>query len=143
MTPKMTINENQRLYVMDCGAGYTCLGFDVLDRRARALALELDRHWCHEIGTVEAYEAYHRLLDVADEKNKRTGWRSSSELTPQLVGLEGKRVEVLDAHGEKRRFIVGRSTGITPCHLEIKTRVSSGGMAVMGTPFKSVRVVKS
>lgn len=50
-----------------------------------------------------------------------------SDLTPQLRGLEGWRVEVEDMYGDVRRFIVGRSTGWRPCHLEIKTRRSSGG----------------
>lgn len=50
-------------------------------------------------------------------------------LTPQLVGLEGWRVEVEDVGGVKRRFIVGRSTGWWPCHLEIARRNSSGGTA--------------
>ena len=53
--------------------------------------------------------------------------RDWSELSPQLEGLEGWRVEVVDKHGETRRFIVGRSTGWKPIHLEVKTRRSLGG----------------
>ncbi len=48
-------------------------------------------------------------------------------LTTQLLGLEGWRVEVDTSYGETRRFIVGRSTGWRPCHLEIPRRESSGG----------------
>ena len=55
--------------------------------------------------------------------------RSSAGLTPQLIGLERWRVEVLDLYGNKRRFIVGRSTGWVPCHIELKTRHSDGGGA--------------
>ncbi|WP_157698714.1 hypothetical protein [Geobacter sp. DSM 9736] len=73
-------------------------------------------------------------------KHQQTGYRSKAELTPQLIGLEGKRVEVVDCYGGKRRFWVGRSTGWIPCHLEIDTRRSSGGPAVTGAPFRSVRV---
>lgn len=51
----------------------------------------------------------------------------NSDLTPQLIGLEGYRVSVLDTDGNKRRFIVGKSTGWKPCHLEIKTKRSLGG----------------
>ena len=58
---------------------------------------------------------------------QRTALRSDANLTKQLVGLEGWRVEVVTTYGEKRRFIVGRSTGWIPCHIEIKTRVSHGG----------------
>ncbi len=50
-------------------------------------------------------------------------------LTPQLVGFEGWRVEVDTTYGETRRFIVGRSAGWRPCHIEIARRDSSGGPA--------------
>lgn len=52
-----------------------------------------------------------------------------SGLSPQLTGLEGWRVEVETTYGEKRRFIVGRSSGWRPCHIEISRRTSSGGPA--------------
>lgn len=53
--------------------------------------------------------------------------RDLSDLTPQLTGLEGWRVEVVTTYGETRRFIVGKSTGWKPCHLEIARRDSTGG----------------
>jgi hypothetical protein len=55
--------------------------------------------------------------------------RDYSGLTDQLRGLEGWRVEVITTYGETRRFIVGRSTGWRPCHLEIARRNSTGGGA--------------
>jgi hypothetical protein len=55
--------------------------------------------------------------------------RDNSALSPQLAGLEGWRVEVVTTYGEKRRFIVGKSTGWRPCHLEVKNRRSMGGSA--------------
>ncbi len=66
--------------------------------------------------------------------------RDLSGLTPQLIGLEGNRVEVETTYGERRRFWVGRSTGWKPCHLEVKLRTSSGGESAEST-YKSVRVV--
>ncbi len=53
--------------------------------------------------------------------------RDLSELTPQLIGLEGYRVEVVTDYDEKRRFIVGRSTGWRPIHLEVSRRSAYGG----------------
>jgi hypothetical protein len=53
--------------------------------------------------------------------------RDNSDLSPQLIGLEGWRVEVCDEAGNFRRFIVGKSTGWRPCHLEVKTKRSLGG----------------
>jgi len=48
---------------------------------------------------------------------------------------------VVDRHGERRRFRVGKSTGWMPCHLEIARCNSTGGPAVTGAPFQSVRIV--
>lgn len=59
---------------------------------------------------------------------QREAIRDNSGLSPQLIGLEGWRVEVVAEQGEKPyRFIVGKSTGWRPCHLEIKTTRSHGG----------------
>lgn len=63
-----------------------------------------------------------------------------SELTPQLIGLEGYRVEVITDYDEKRRFIVGRSTGWRPIHLEISRRTALGGPAAE-KHYKSVTVL--
>lgn len=58
---------------------------------------------------------------------QRDAARSTDGLTPQLIGLEGWRVEVVTTYGETRRFIVSRSSGWVPCHIEIARRDSSGG----------------
>ena len=60
---------------------------------------------------------------------KRDELRDESGLTPELVGLEGWRVEVTIQNGDSYRFIVGRSTGWRPCHIELARRDSSGGPA--------------
>jgi predicted membrane metal-binding protein len=70
-----------------------------------------------------------------------TGRRATCALTPQLIGLEGKRVEVVDCDGQTRRFWVGKSSSFIPIHLEIPRRNSSGGCGVYGAPFREVRVV--
>ena len=144
----VTINEEQRLFVIPCGKGYTCLGFDVCKERSDKLAGWLAGRVSIRIvpkeeltGTMEAYNRYTELTRLASEVCREANERCPVELTPELVGLEGKRVEVVDRYGEKRRFIVGKSMGWMPIHLEIAKRTSSGGPAVMGTPFKSVKVV--
>jgi len=68
----------------------------------------------------------------------RESMRDLTGLTPQLVGLEGWRVEVETTYGETRRFIVGKSTGWKPCHLEIHNRRSTGGGSAERT-YQSVR----
>ena len=145
----VTINAKQELYVIpEISGGYSCLGFDVCLQRHNALAAWLRKEGLQaddlppELrGTMPAFTAYCRQMSRADSYCQRNKLRCPVELTPQLTGLEGKRVEVIDRHGERRRFIVGKSTGWLPCHLEISRRNSSGGPAVTGAPFQSVRIV--
>ncbi len=73
---------------------------------------------------------------------QREQMRDYSDLRPELSGLEGYRVEVLDADGEKRRFIVGRSTGWKPINLEIKRRNSWGGDPCDSRGYKVLRVLE-
>ncbi len=71
---------------------------------------------------------------------QREAMQSTDGLTPQLIGLEGYRVEVVTTYGETRRFIVGRSTGWRPCHLEISRRNAFGGGPAEST-YASVRTL--
>jgi hypothetical protein len=79
-------------------------------------------------GDMEVYETMRNLERELVSRAEKTGERSCAELSPQLIGLEGHRVEVTPMQGDNRRFIVGKSTGPIPCHLEIKRRDSSGGV---------------
>ncbi|EHK7026618.1 hypothetical protein IG919_004214 [Salmonella enterica] len=155
-----SINKDQRLYVMKAGAGFTCYGFDVLNRKARrvlewlkeegraaemvlgakkidVIALDIPAR----VGTKKHFNACDKVIDAGRVYSLASGRRCPADLTSQLVGLEGRRVEVVDAYGETRRFTVGRSSGWMPCHLEIARRDSNGGPAVTGAPFKSVSVI--
>ena len=138
-----SIDKEQRLYVFQEGNGFTCLGFDNLKEKTNRLTVELNKPGIavKRTGTKKALSQYNQLINIAKEKNKRTGWRSSSELTPELIGLEGKRVEVITSWGETQRFYVGKSTGFIPCHLEISRSNSTGGCAVVCAPFKNLRVL--
>ena len=142
MDKEVTINEEQKLYVIPSGKGYSCLGFDVCQRWTMLIAQELDRKDLlpikSEHGTLEAYKRYERASTAAMESGKRL----NCMLTPELIGLEKRRVEVIDCYGETRRFYVGKSTGILPIHLEISRRNSLGGPGAMGTPYKSVRIIQ-
>lgn len=136
-----SINTAQRLYVMRSGQGFSCYGFDVLDRKAKAAYA-----WCAgdapNFGT-PGTAAHFAMCDTAIEEAAayaiKTRKKCPVELHPQLVGLEGHRVEVIDADGDTDRFIVGRSTGWMPVHLRIHNRRSHGGPAVDSRPFQSVR----
>lgn len=146
MKPKeysLTLNNKDNLFVIGFAAGFTCLGFDVCQERSIAMAKWLgveapnSSYW----GTTNGYDRFRELIELCRVRFEKTGERCPCELTPQLIGLEGKTVEVVDKWDEKRKFTVGRSTGWIPCHIEIKRKNSTGGPAVMGAPFKSIRVV--
>ncbi len=68
-------------------------------------------------------------MDAGRAHHAATGAHCNAELLPVLSGLEGWRVEVTEPDGERRCFIVGKSTGWMPCHLEIARRDSTGGAA--------------
>jgi len=140
----VTLANHGDLFCISYGRGYSCLGFDVARDRTERLANWLNRPELRPTaarGTLESYAEYTAAMDAARVQCEKTGGRCPVELTPQLNGLEGKRVEVTDSDGNTRRFQVGKSTGWLPCHLELANRRSSGGTAVYGAPFRTVRVV--
>ena len=138
MMDNITINVDQ-LYVVPSGNGYSCLGFDVLIERYNRLAFEMNQGEFPSVerGTLEGYTRYQVLLDAARE----TGRRFTCELSPQLIRLEGRRVEVVTMYDETHRFNVGKSIGWLPIHLEIHNRRSHGGPAA-SREYKSVRVIR-
>jgi hypothetical protein len=82
------VNVSAGLYVIRCGDGYTCLGFEVAYRKAHAVAT-----WCgaplpHEewIGTEEGYNEYAALMVAGLRHHEQAGTRCPADLTPALVG---------------------------------------------------------
>lgn len=142
MTDLISINQEQRLYVLKCGDGYSCLGFDVAEKRRLAyLAWLRVPTETGTVGTPRAYEAYRAAEDAVVARVAETGKRCPALLEPRLIGLENKRVEVTAPDGTRERFYVGKSTGPIPIHLEIKGRDSSGGGGVYVPEGATVRVV--
>lgn len=148
----VTVNKAQGLYVIPCGDdGYSCLGFDVAYTWAtdvlawmRSLGATINQPEIDAAnkGTIKGYNEYLNVMRVGGGYAEREKLRCPAQLTGQLIGLEGKRVEVVDNAGDTRRFIVGKSMGWLPCHLEIEERSSTGGGAVSGAPYKSVTVIE-
>jgi len=145
--PEFSINAEQGLYVIPSGSGYSCLGFDVAERWARGVLAWLPEgarpRFDAALGTAEHYNQYLAVMHAGGKHAVETKTRCSAQLTPQLIGLEGKRVEVTTPDGDRRRFYVGKSTGWLPIHLEIARRDSTGGMAVYLPEGSTVRVVGS
>ncbi len=143
----VTVNPESRLYVIPCGKGYSCHGFDVVERLIAALVAEgrPAPQTPAPIGTPERYAQYRELCNLAELEFRITGKRSSAELTPELIGKEGKRVEVVhtwpSGNRETVRFKVGKSTGWMPYHLQLANVRSHGGPAVCLGKIESVRVI--
>lgn len=136
------INNEQEVYVIPVGGGYSCLGFDVVIKKIKVLCEELQLPYNDLIrGSIEAYNTYLSVLNIAYEKHTTTGWRSKSELYHPFIGNEGRRVEVEYNDGEKERFYIGKSTGWIPCHIMIKKSNSSGGIAVSSNSIKSFKFI--
>lgn len=139
------INRAQRVYVMPCGKGFTCYGFDVLKRKTAGLAAFAGRPDLAppiRTGTRKAWRAYRAASAAALAHHKATGQRAEFELTPALRGLEGRRVEVTYPDGTSARFWVGKSSGWTPCHLEIPSTRSSGGISAYVPEGARVAVIR-
>lgn len=154
MEREVTINEDQELYVINNGTGVSCWGFDNVLDRIKRIAIELAgrgklpakyidvddldalvdedaaalRKLLPPRGSMQAYDTMQNLMEVLKVTCAEQHDRAIFDLSPQLTGLEGWRVEVVDEEGDApRRFIVGKSTGWAPCHLEISRRTSMGG----------------
>ena len=153
-----SINVEQRAYVMPSGKGTSCYGWDVLDKKARAIAAWMigrDTNqdakramvtWLAELdknppGTEDHFQVCANVMERAQIHCSVFGDRCPAELVPALVGLEGKRVEA-DYFGERIRFKVGRSTGWLPCHLRLHNRRSTGGEGLIAEHVTNVRVVR-
>lgn len=129
MERNITINWGDELYVIEHDGGYSTLGFDVCLDRIQSYSNNLAREAPTVVrGSLAAYDTMKNLETELRKQFEETGERAIALLSPQLAGIEGWRVEVIDEEGDKpRRFIVGKSTGPIPIHLELANRTSSGG----------------
>lgn len=138
---KIKINRQQKLYVIPEACGYSCLGWKVCIDRINRLAKDLgEPATVKRAGSLHNYRELRRLENLARDRFAASGTRSKAELSPQLVGLEGRRVEAVTTSGDTKRFIVGRSTGWIPIHLEIARRNCNGGPPA-DLRYASVRVI--
>lgn len=148
------MDRERRLYVIPCKHGkrngFTCLGFEYAFEKGSAVARWLTERGVSvsfpehpNVGIASGYRDFVAAINAAKLHYQQTKEICPIDLCPQLIGLEGKRVEVVDSYGDKRRFYVGKSTGCVPCHLEIARVDSTGGVPVSGTPFKSLVVIQT
>lgn len=124
-------NDRQRFFIIPEGDGYSCLGFDVCERKRIAvlkwLGIEADSV---PLGSFQQFASYRIAMRRGAAYAKQTGQRCPAELIPEFIGREHERVEITTPDGERSEFYIGKSSGWMPCHIEIKTRRSDGGAQV-------------
>ncbi len=88
----ITINQDQQLYVIGCGSGYSCLGFDVVLRELRLIASRIKGfEWIAEAmakverGSMEAYELYQRALAEMKAKGIRSPTWFAEGTSPKVI----------------------------------------------------------
>lgn len=153
-----SINDAQRLYVIQYPTYVGTYGFEYLDRKARGVAewirtpgkaipqavadrLPNPYEWPAP-GTRAHFKYCMRILDAGARYAALTGERCPAELDPRLIGMEGCRVESTAPDGTRARFIVGKSSGWLPCHLQLPRRDSRAGGPVYLPPGATVRMVE-
>jgi hypothetical protein len=140
---KITINKKDRLYVFNHEKYVTCLGFSVCKERAIRLNNELGKPVkLARLGSMKLYNQYGELHEIAEKKNRETGWRANCELNPALTPYfqNRQRVEV-DFGYEKKRGTIGKTTGFVPCYLLMLTTRSMGSSYTIGMNDKITRVI--
>lgn len=151
---EVTYNAEQKLFVIPTGNGFTCLGLEYAIAETEKMAHELHTRFHVNVNVdsirlvdpMDAWKMRERVTAAAKAIHDQTGARFEYGLHPQLKGLEGWRVEVVENRpGDsqtRRRFIVGRSTGWAPVHLEIRNANSSGGEPAPSSMFASVTKIE-
>lgn len=143
MERSVKIRHDHELYVVttDPGGGVTSYGFDYVHDRIERLTLAFGELDIPEVarGSMEAWDTMVNLQERAKHDYDVTGEQCVADLTPGLSGLEGHRIEVVDQYDETRRFVVGKSTGWIPVHLELPRKDSSGGTPCPLDGYKSIR----
>lgn len=136
-----TIERTDTAYVVVDPTGTTVHLFDNVIDEIERVSIELvgrgvlpadtlDTPHVPPRGSMAAWDHLQNLLPQLQRVCAEQGESAMANLSPQLLGKEGWAVEV-DDDGELRRFIVGRSAGWLPHHLEVTERNVRGTRARM------------
>jgi hypothetical protein len=130
MDHKIKINAEQRLYVIPCGDGFSCHGFDNVYRDAVAMAEKMNKTPTGAaliytapnpdlIGTLECYDQYQALLGhfTKHPASKRTWYQPGTPKKVQAI-LSAAIQDQMDSHSNAQilRFFYGdQETGRDWC----------------------------
>jgi hypothetical protein len=154
---QITLNTDQRIYVIPSGNGYSCFGFDNCLAHAQQLATLLgdEQPDPNSIGTLKLYEDYRRLCSryaAANDINRHTyfdpGTPDPVKAVLEKARLTQKRIRIflgdamtgrswLEEHDTIGR--VGRSTGPQRVPLLIVKDSNMGGGAILTACIIAIR----
>jgi hypothetical protein len=140
---EVTINKEQRLYVIKCVGGFTTLGFDVVKRKVDALEKEFNvPRTNYRVGMMPIYKRYLELVDYARVRFEQDKKQTNIDLNPILLPYVGKRISCVNSEGFKEVFSVGKSTGYIPCLLQLHNNNSSGGWCIsVDAKYTNIQVI--
>lgn len=148
----ITINQEQRLFVIGYGEGFSCLGFDVVYNHCLALAQKIKKYAIlktdqtlvpptkEDIGTIKQYNQYQDYLNLVTGKNIGTYFSFETPVAVQRVlekcRKEGTRIRLfygdtktgrswMDEHDMMGR--IGRSGGTMKIPLLLSEGENGGG----------------
>lgn len=155
---EITLNEEQKLYVIPSGNGYSCLGFDYAFRQATAIAEAIaamrpdlaaqaldQRPDAADWGTVAVYNGYRNLTSMLSREKVDIGTWFDPETHPEVkrqleLAMKGRyrlRLEYGDretgqAWGDRpMNGSISRSMGPLKAPLLIRSSRSMGGEAIL------------
>lgn len=92
-------------------------------------------------GSIEAFNLMEVLREALTKRADETGDTVVSDLSPQLIGLEGRVVRLTDLHGDTRQVRIERfqpKPDMPPRHIESRL----GARTYAHAEYESVEVVK-
>ena len=112
MSTKITINKEQRLFVISSGAGTSCFGFDncLRDSQAMASAMKMIPPSAGLLGTLEGYEAYQQLLrQFAQHPATKATWFTpgTPDKVKQVLAAANKSFNQYGTNGTIVRIFLG------------------------------------
>ena len=155
---EVSLNVEQKLYVIPCGRGYSCLGFDVLFNEVTELAQRLGRPLPSkdERGTLSLYARRNELLkEYAVSPHSNTTWfdpETPAGVRDVLNRYVGTDTRLRWFYGDPKTGrswhdecdmigTIGRSTGTLKIPLGIANSRSIGGGALLTTNIVRIQRV--
>ena len=146
---QVSIDRENRLYsFLLPNGGWSCLGFDVVEKRSQRLADWLRKQGVYVLtpesgtpGTHYAYTIYEERVEMARQLWIDRNIKCDIDLDIRLARYyESKeRIEILYEGEAPERCYVGKSLGWMPCYILLKTKRSISGGSFYSNGVQSIR----